>query len=126
MVRAMACPSSPFAGGIAAQTAGTRPEPGTLWRRGRPAAPEEPTLAMDTHAAIQPVKPRLRGRLHQIAFFVVVPAGVALVAAAPTTRSRVATLDYALSLAGLYGTSAAYHRIPWSPGARRWMKRMDH
>ena len=81
---------------------------------------------MDTHAAIQPVKPRLRGRLHQIAFFVVVPAGVALVAAAPTTRSRVATLVYALSLAGLYGTSAAYHRIPWSQGARRWMKRMDH
>src|SRR5262252_2608822 len=81
---------------------------GTLWGRGRPAAPEEPTLAMDTHAAIQPVKPRLRGRLHQIAFFVVVPAGVALVAAAPTTRSRVATLVYALSLAGLYGTSAAY------------------
>jgi hemolysin III len=74
----------------------------------------------------QPVKPRLRGRLHQIAFFVAVPAGVALVAAAPTARTRVATLVYALSLAGLYGTSAAYHRLPWSPRARQWMKRLDH
>jgi hemolysin III len=62
---------------------------------------------MDTALATQPVKPRFRGRLHQVAFFVVVPAGVALVAAAPTTRSRVATLVYALCLAGLYGTSAA-------------------
>jgi hemolysin III len=94
--------------------------------RGRPAAPEDPTLAMETHAATAPVKPRLRGRLHQIAFFVVVPAGVALVVAAPTTRSRVATLVYALSLVGLYGTSAAYHRIPWSPRVRPWMKRLDH
>jgi hemolysin III len=84
---------------------------------------------MDTLTAItppEPPKPRFRGRLHQFAFFLVVPAGIALVAAAPTTRARIATLIYALCLAGLYGTSAAYHRLPWSPGARRWMKRLDH
>jgi hemolysin III len=74
----------------------------------------------------QPPKPRFRGRLHQIAFFVVVPAGVALVATAPTTRARIATLVYALCLTGLYGTSAAYHRLPWSPRGRQWMKRLDH
>jgi hemolysin III len=81
---------------------------------------------MDVAAHPQPPKPRLRGRLHQIAFFVAVPAGIALVAAAPTARSRAATLVYALSLAGLYGTSAAYHRLPWTPRGRQWMKRLDH
>jgi hemolysin III len=81
---------------------------------------------MDVETHPQPAKPRLRGRLHQFAFFVAVPAGVALVAAAPTARTRVATLVYALSLAGLYGTSAAYHRLPWSPPARQWMRRLDH
>jgi hemolysin III len=61
-----------------------------------------------------------------VAFFVAVPAGVALVGAAPTGVSRAAAAVYAVSLAGLYGTSALYHRLPWSPRARRWMKRLDH
>jgi hemolysin III len=73
-----------------------------------------------------PPKPRFRGRLHQIAFFVALPAGVALVAVAPTTSARVAALVYAVALAGLYGTSAAYHRLPWSPRSRQWMRRLDH
>jgi hemolysin III len=70
--------------------------------------------------------PRFRGRLHQAAFFVAVPAGVALVTAAPTALSRTAAAIFAASLAGLYGTSALYHRMPWSPRARGWMKRLDH
>jgi hemolysin III len=73
-----------------------------------------------------PSVPRFRGRLHQAAFFVAVPAGVALVIAAPTALSRTAAAIYAMSLAGLYGTSALYHRMPWSPRAKGWMKRLDH
>lgn len=73
-----------------------------------------------------PPKPRFRGRLHQIAFFVVIPAGAALVAVAPTASARIAALVFSLSLVGLYGTSAAYHTVAWSPGARRWMRRLDH
>ena len=71
-------------------------------------------------------KPRFRGRLHQAAFLVSIPAGLALVAAAPTTTARAAAVVYALSLIALYGTSAAYHRLPWSPKGQRWMKRLDH
>ncbi len=71
-------------------------------------------------------KPRMRGRLHQVAFFVSVPAGVALVLAAPTPVARVAAVVYALSLSALFGASAAYHRLPWSPRALRRMKRLDH
>jgi len=71
-------------------------------------------------------KPRLRGRLHQVAFFASVPAGAALIRAAPTTTARVAAVVYALSLAAQFGVSAAYHRGRWSPPALRWMKRLDH
>ncbi|MBI4261140.1 MAG: hemolysin III family protein [Actinobacteria bacterium] len=70
--------------------------------------------------------PRWRGRLHQVAFFVALPAGVALVLAAPTTAARVGSATYALALAALFGTSALYHRFPWSPRGRRRMRRLDH
>jgi hemolysin III len=33
---------------------------------------------------------------------------------------------FALSLIALFGTSAAYHRLPWSAAARKRMKRLDH
>jgi hemolysin III len=76
-------------------------------------------------AAALPVRPRWRGRLHQLAFVASVPAGVALVrGAAPERRSALAV--YALSVAALFATSAAYHRGTWSPHARRRMKRLDH
>jgi hemolysin III len=67
-------------------------------------------------------RPRLRGRLHQAAFFASIPAGIALVVAARSSLARLAVLVYALSLAGMFGTSAALHRLHWSP--RGWL-RMD-
>lgn len=82
-------------------------------------APERTEMA-------EPTAPSWRGRLHQIAFFVSMPAGVALAIAAPTTEARVAAVIYGFSLAGLFGTSAAYHRLPWSPRGKRRMKRLDH
>jgi len=71
-------------------------------------------------------KPRMRGRLHQIAFFVSVPAGIALVALAHTGRARLAAAVFAVGLAGVFGASAAYHRVAWTDPARRRMKRLDH
>jgi hemolysin III len=70
-------------------------------------------------------KPRLRGRLHQVAFLASIPAGVALVLAAGSGRARLATLVYAVSLAGMFGTSAALHRRRWSPKAWLRMDRLD-
>jgi len=73
------------------------------------------------------IKPRLRGVSHQWAFFVSVVTGVALVLAAPSGRATAAVAIYAVSVAGLFGASALYHRINWSTvGARRWMRRLDH
>jgi hemolysin III len=71
-------------------------------------------------------KPRWRGRLHEIAFFLSIPQGIALVVAGAGWASRVATAVYALSLSGLYGVSSAYHRRKWSPRALVRMQRLDH
>src|SRR6185503_14696871 len=74
-----------------------------------------------------PVKPRLRGVLHQWAFFVSLVAGAVLVIVAPAGRATLATAIYAVTVAGLFGVSATYHRVDWaSPAARRWMRRLDH
>jgi hemolysin III len=73
------------------------------------------------------LKPRLRGVLHQWAFFVSVIGGAVLVVAAPAGRATLATGIYALSVSALFGVSALYHRITWtSAEARRWMRRLDH
>ena len=71
-------------------------------------------------------RPRFRGRLHQVAFWLSVPAGVTLVAAAQGTLARLGGAIYAVSLSALYGASAALHRIPWSPRALERMRRLDH
>jgi hemolysin III len=77
-------------------------------------------------AALAKVKPRLRGVTHQWAFFVSLVVGTLLVVFAPTADARIACAIYAISVAGLFGTSALYHRINWGPRARRWMRRLDH
>ncbi|HET9724349.1 MAG TPA: hemolysin III family protein [Actinomycetota bacterium] len=79
---------------------------------------------MDRPAAS--AKPRLRGRIHEVAFFISVPAGLALVALADGWTARLAAAVYALSLVAVFGSSAAYHRGNWSPAALRRMKRLDH
>jgi hemolysin III len=72
------------------------------------------------------VKPRLRGVSHQIAFYVAVLAGVALVAAAGSARSKAATAVYVVLLAAMFGVSASYHRIDWRPRSQAWWGRADH
>lgn len=71
-------------------------------------------------------RPRLRGVLHQYAFFAALAAVPVLVAAAPTGRAVLATTVYGTSLIALFGVSALYHRVTWSARARRWMGRLDH
>ncbi|MEW6430928.1 MAG: hemolysin III family protein [Myxococcota bacterium] len=69
-------------------------------------------------------KPRLRGVLHHVGFFVALVAGAWLVALSPGARGPCAV--YAVSLAAMLGASAAYHRPTWSPRKRAWMRRVDH
>jgi len=72
------------------------------------------------------LKPRMRGRIHQVAFIVSIPAGIVLVALGETPMARASTAVYAVTLAAMLGTSASYHRYPWSPAANERMQRLDH
>jgi hemolysin III len=73
------------------------------------------------------VKPRMRGVVHEYAFFVALAAGAGLLVAAPTGKARLAAGIYVAGLAGLLGTSALYHRVTWrKPNVRRWLRRLDH
>jgi len=73
-----------------------------------------------------PGKPRLRGRIHQVAFFVSFPAGASLVALAQTPAARVVAAVYAASLTLLYGASALLHRMDWAPRLLARMRRLDY
>ena len=77
-------------------------------------------------ATLAPPKPRLRGRIHQVAFWVSIPAGVVLVLLASGPVATAVAVIYAVSLSAVFGSSAAYHRGAWSERARRWMRRLDH
>lgn len=68
----------------------------------------------------------MRGVSHQIAFFLSLIAGTALVAAAGEGRATWAAGIYAISLSTLLGISALYHRVDWAPTARLRMRRLDH
>lgn len=77
-------------------------------------------------SADAPVKPLLRGVSHQVAFFCALIATAALVVRAKPGAATTAAFVFGLTLANLFGTSALYHRVDWSPIARRRLRRMDH
>jgi len=61
-----------------------------------------------------------------VSFVVVLVTGPLLVAHAHTDAERAALTVYVVSLVALFGVSAAFHRIRWSPVGRRRMRRADH
>ncbi|GAA4566394.1 hemolysin III family protein [Micromonospora coerulea] len=74
-------------------------------------------------------KPRMRGWLHTYAFFVALVCGIVLCAIAATRPGwapLVSCLIYSLTVCGLFGTSALYHRRVWSERGYQIMRRLDH
>jgi hemolysin III len=74
-------------------------------------------------------KPRMRGWIHTWAVGIAAVAVIALVAEAATVSATAgwSTLIYGLTVCGLFGISAVYHRITWAtPQTRIRMKRADH
>jgi hemolysin III len=74
-------------------------------------------------------KPRMRGLLHAYAFFVAAAAGVVLCALASTRSGPAPVIScgiYSLTVCGLFGVSALYHRRVWSPRGYQVMRRLDH
>ncbi len=71
-------------------------------------------------------RPKLRGRLHLVAFVASLGGLIWLVRSASTPRAHVAAWIYGITALLLYLTSASYHVFTRSPAARRVMQRIDH
>ncbi|HEU5006435.1 MAG TPA: hemolysin III family protein [Jatrophihabitantaceae bacterium] len=91
--------------------------------------PTPATPAAAIAAAVTDLKPRLRGWLHAYAAAVSFASGAALITVAAVMRGGPAgasTGVYAATVTLLFGTSALYHRLNWSPRGHAVMKRLDH
>jgi hemolysin III len=71
-------------------------------------------------------RPLLRGVFHLYAAIAAVAGAALLLLVAGSARAYVGGAIFAASLVLLYGTSAAYHRITWTPAVRRLIRRLDH
>jgi hemolysin III len=71
-------------------------------------------------------KPRYRGTSHFYALFVAVLAAVALAATAPAGLATFGATVYAVTLVGMFGASALYHRGTWQPAMAKRLLQLDH
>ena len=72
------------------------------------------------------MRPRMRGRLHQVAAIVSVGGLIWLIADAHTAEAVVAAVVYGVATIALYLTSSSYHLYARTPRARVVMQRLDH
>jgi hemolysin III len=71
-------------------------------------------------------KPTWRGWIHAFTAPFAAIAGLVLVALANGPEARWASVVFALTSILLFGNSALYHRVDWSPKMKRALKRVDH
>lgn len=71
-------------------------------------------------------KPKLRGYIHQEAFFITLGAGALLILKSSNSQTLISSVVFVLGLLMLFGISAVYHRPHWQPPERALMKRLDH
>jgi hemolysin III len=72
------------------------------------------------------LRPRARGWIHRVAFLVAIPAGLVLLAVAPTCGARIAVAVYWLTLITVFWVSSTYHRGSWSAEEFARWRRRDH
>jgi hemolysin III len=71
-------------------------------------------------------RPLLRGVSHVLAAVAATVGAAVLLLVADSPRAYVGGAIFAVSLILVYATSAAYHRITWTPLFRAIISRMDH
>ncbi len=101
-------------------------DPAAPQLRAEPDASSEGRVEAKVAELTAALKPRLRGVLHEAGFAVSLVTGTALVCLAGGGQPRVAATVYAVSVALLFGTSATYHRGPWTGRSRALLRRLDH
>lgn len=75
---------------------------------------------------MEKVKPLLRGHFHQAMFFITLGACGMLISLSENTIEMISTIIYSIAALTMFGISALYHRVTWTPEQRQKMKRLDH
>ena len=89
-------------------------------------ATSPPGALYDARRRVYYAKPVLRGWLHAVWFATSLAAGPLLVFRGHEAGTVAALAVYALSVSGLFGISALYHRGNWTAAWRRRLQRLDH
>lgn len=84
----------------------------------------EPTQHLAGHIA--EIKPRLRGWIHAATFPLAVALGVLLIAFSQGAAAITGAAIFMATSLALFGVSALYHRIGWSPDVKAIFRRIDH
>jgi hemolysin III len=71
-------------------------------------------------------KPKLRGVIHEIAFYAAAGLSAVLFLGTEPGKGRLAGMMFASCVVVCFGLSALYHRPTWTPRARAWLARLDH
>jgi len=71
-------------------------------------------------------KPTWRGWIHAGTFPLAIVLGIILIVAADGAAAKISSAIFVASSLLLFGTSALYHRINWSPKVKAIFKRIDH
>jgi hemolysin III len=79
-----------------------------------------------TSLPLAEIKPSWRGWIHAATFPVTIAAGIVLLCLADGVAAKVACAVFMLTSMLLFGNSALYHRLDWSPRAKLLLKRIDH
>jgi hemolysin III len=96
--------------------------------RDRTAEGSHPVADLVERAAdlVEPIKPRLRGRLHAGMVPASLAAGIVLICLAGTPQAVWACTVYSVAAWLLFGTSAVYHLGTWGPLGEAVLRRLDH
>jgi hemolysin III len=87
---------------------------------------ERPAALYDSGRELRYAKPLLRGWMHLAWFEASLVLGTLLVTHAQGAKAATGAAIYAVSVSGLFGTSALYHRGNWSPAWSSRLQRLDH
>jgi hemolysin III len=90
------------------------------------AAPRIPLIDDAVEFSALDAKPSWRGWIHAGTFPVAIALGIVLIVLADGVAAKVASAIFVASSLLLFGTSALYHRINWSPKVKAIFKRIDH
>lgn len=100
-------------------------DPGHVNRAPEVALPHLPLIEASA-ALAPPVKPTWRGWIHAGAAPLALTLGIVLVAAASGFTAKASCTVFVVTSLILFGMSALYHRLNWSPGVKQVLQRVDH